>query len=942
MEITIRLNGRLSTFTTHPDEHVADLLRRQGLLSVRQDCDREGACGACSIILDGKKVNSCLLLTGQVDGREILTLEGLTKGRELHPIQQAFLAAGISQCGHCTPGMILSVYDLLSRNSHPGREEIKDSLSGNFCRCTGFEQYFGAIESLVKGAKTNEGATFRKDLRFVGKPLPKVDGPRLVKAMPSYVEDMVTTDALIIKVLGSPHAHALIRKIDTAKAEALPGVHLVVTHKNGPKIYYNTAGQGYPEPSPYDRRLVDEKMRFVGDRVAIVAAETAEIAEEAISLIEVEYEVLKPVFSPKEAAREGAPLIHDRDISIDPLPIGQDPKKNIAAHAAGGIGDVEKGFKEADIIIEREYRTSLVQCTPLETHRVFTYMENDRLVIRASTQVPWHLRRIAAKVLGIKENRIHVIKERVGGGYGAKQDIVLEDVAAWVTWHTGKPAFYKMTREEEFVASRLRHPMEFTIKVGAKKDGTLTAIDMKEIADTGAYGVHALTVPMNACSKSLPLMKCDNMHYHVTTYYTNNLIPGAYQGYGAPQGNFALQMAIAELADALDIDQVEFLRKNMVDKGYRLEILKCLGEGQEGIAQNISSCGLKECVARGAELVHWGEKVEHREPYLKSGKGAALVMQGSGLPGIDSANATVKMMGDGTFMLLIGGTDLGTGLDTMAVKVAAETLASDPGDFSLLAADTDTTPFDVGAYASSGTYFSGMAVYKAALAMKEEIFKIASEMLGCAAQDLKLDFPSIVKGPGGQVTFAEIAHKTQSGTGCGQLTATASFTTDEAPIPYGAHFAQVTVDMRTGKVTVDRYAAIQECGTPINPELALGQVYGGALKSIGHSLYEELVLDSSGKCVNPNFLDYKVPMIRDLPAEFKAELIQVDDHLGPYGAKSTSEISTNGAAVALAVAIHDATGVWLREWPFTAEKIFYALRERDAAGTAHREPMTAK
>jgi putative selenate reductase molybdopterin-binding subunit len=942
MEITIKLNGKQKTFTTHPDEHVADLLRRHGLLSLRQNCDREGTCGACSIILDGTQVNSCLLLTGQVDGREILTVEGLTKGRELHPIQEAFLAAGIVQCGHCTPGMILSVYDLLSRKSTPDRADIQDALSGNFCRCTGFEQYFGAIASLLPGAEKKKTKTFRDDLRLVGKPLPKVDGPRLVKAMPSYVEDMVAPESLIIKILGSPHAHAIIKNISTEKAEALPGVHLVVTHKNGPMIYYNTAGQGYPEPSPYDRRLVDEKVRFVGDRVAIVAAETAEIAEEALSLIEVDYEVLKPVLSPEEAAREGAPLIHKRDTSIDPLHIGQDPEKNIAAHAAGGIGDLEKGFNEADVIIERNYKSSLVQCTPLETHRVFTYMENDRLVIRASTQVPWHLRRIVAKVLGIKENRIHVIKERVGGGFGAKQDIVLEDVAAWVTWHTGKPAFFKMTREEEFITSRLRHPMEFTIRVGAKKDGTLTAIDMKETADTGAYGVHCLTVPMNACSKSLPLMKCDNMRYHVTTYYTNNLIPGAYQGYGAPQGNFALQMALAELAEALNMDQVEFLKKNMVEKGYRLEILKCLGEGQEGIAQNISSCGLKECVERGVELVQWGQKVEHKEPYLKTGKGAVLVMQGSGLPGIDSANAMVKMMGDGTFMLLIGGTDLGTGLDTMAVKVAAETLASDPGDFSLLAADTDTTPFDVGAYASSGTYFSGMAVYRASLAMKEEILKVASEVLKCPAEELKLDYPSTVMGPRGKVTFAEIAHKTQSGAGRGQLIATASFTTDEAPIPYGAHFAQVTVDTRTGKITVDRYIAIQECGTPINPELAVGQVYGGALKSIGHSLYEELLLDKSGKCLNANFLDYKVPMIRDLPGQFKAELIQVDDHLGPYGAKSTSEISTNGAAVALAVAIHNAAGIWIREWPFTAEKIFYALREKDALGTTPEEHLSAK
>ncbi len=433
----------------------------------------------------------------------------------------------------------------------------------------------------------------------------------------------------------------------------MPGVHLVVTHKNGPQVHYSSAGQGYPEPSPYDKMLVDRTVRYVGDRVAIIAAESDAIAEEAMKLIEVDYEVLPAVFTIDEAKKEGAPVIHDRDEHMDPLHIGQDPKRNQAACNIGGIGDVEKGFREADRVIEREYSTSWVQCTPLETHRCFAFIENDRLVLRASTQVPWHLRRVVATILGIKENRVHVIKERVGGGYGAKQDIVLEDIVAWVTWQTGRPSYIQMTREEEFMASRARHPMDFTIKMGAKKDGTITAIDMTVRANTGAYGVHCLTVPMNSCSKSLPLVKCDNMHFDVRAWYTNNPIAGAYQGYGAPQGSFAVQVAMAEMAAELGMDPADFIRKNMVDKGYRLEILKSLGEGREGIAQEISSCGLKECMDRGAGLIEWGAKVTHDEPHLKTGKGAVIIMQGSGLPGIDSANASMKMMGDGTFMLLM-------------------------------------------------------------------------------------------------------------------------------------------------------------------------------------------------------------------------------------------------------------------------------------------------
>lgn len=929
MEITVKLNGVKRTFQTNAGEKVVDLLRRNGILSVRPDCDHRGTCGACSIILDGRKVNSCLLLTGQIDNREILTIEGLSSGRNLHPIQKAFLSAGVVQCGQCTPGMILSVYELISKNKNPDRLAITDALSGNMCRCTGYEQFFDAIKLSLEQKPESHQPTFRKDLRVIGKPLQKVDGPRLACGKVSYVEDFVTPDTLFVKILRSPHAHAKIKSINTEKAEALPGVHLVVTHKNGPEVFFNTAGQGYPEPSPYDARLVDQKVRFVGDRVAIVAAESETIAEEAVKLIQVEYDILTPVFNAEDAARNGAPLVHERDPEMDPLHIGQVKNTNLAAQNEGGIGDLDKGFKEAEVIIEREYRTSRVQHTPLESHRCFAYIENDRLVLRASTQVPWHLRRIVAKVLGIKENKIHVIKERVGGSYGSKQDIVLEEIVSWITWQTGKPSYYRMTREEEFVSSRTRHPMSFKIKAGAKKDGKLTAVDMKLMADTGSYGPHALTVPMNACSKSLPLLKCDNMHYEVKSYYTNNPISGAYQGYGAPQGSFAIQMALAELAAEIGIDHKEFLEKNMVHKGFRLEILKCLGEGQEGIAQVISSCGLDECVKRGAELISWGKRVTNPEPYLKTGKGMAIIMQGSGLPGIDSANASIRMMADGTFMLLMGGTDLGTGLDTLATKIVAENLCIDADDISLLAADTDTTPFDVGAYASSGTYFSGMAVYKASIAMKEKILTTASDILKLDKSKLKLDYHGKITGADRELSFKEIAHCTQGGSGSGELLVTASFTTDEAPIPYGAHFAQVTVDTRTGRTVIDKYFAIQESGTPINPELALGQIYGGVLKSIGHSIYEEMIFDNKGKCLNPNFLDYKVPMIRDLPLEFKAELIEVDDTLGPFGAKSVSEISCNGASVVIASAIHDATGIWLREWPFKPEKIYNLLKLKE-------------
>lgn len=930
MKVTFTLNGAPRSVEVEGDVRVLALLQRLGIRSVRSGCDHEGTCGACSILLDGDLVCSCLLMAPQLEGRTVLTVEGLAKGRDLHPIQAAFLDAGTVQCGYCMPAQILGVKALLDKNPSPSRAQVVDALSGNYCRCTGYERLFTAVTSAAERLQGGEGkvenAEFAAERRVVGKASRRIDGEQLVRAEPSYVEDMVTADALYVRVLASPHASARIVKIDASRARALPGVALVVTHENGPSVLYGSAGQNFPEPSPYDRRLVDDRVRYVGDRVAIVAAETAAIADEALKLIDVEYAVQPAVLSIEEAAAAGAPLVHDRDPAIDPLPIGQEKGTNLAAKADGEIGNVAQGFAQADLVIEREFHCPQVHALPQEPHVVFTRMASGRLVIHAATQVPWHLRRIVAKVLDINESRIRVIKERIGGGFGHKQDIVHEEVAAWVTWQTGRPAYYRMSREEEFISARFRHEMKFRIKVGAKKDGTLTAVEQTVLANTGAYGPHCLTVPMNASSKSLPLLRCPNMKFSTRSYYTNTPIAGAYQGYGAPQGSFATQLVLAEVAAELGLDLVEYMEKIRVRAGDMLDIMKILGEGQEGIAQKVSSCGLGECLARGAELIGWGRKAPD-DGRCAEGLGVAIIQQGSGLPGIDAANATVKLNGDGTFQILMGGTDLGTGLDTVAVKIAAELLGVNQDDVSLIAADTDVTPFDVGAYASSGTYFSGSAVYRAAEAMREMILTEAAGLLKCDRSKLRIEHHGRIVGGPAELTIAKVAHHTQGGGGPGQLVAHGGFTTHEAPIPYGAHYARVRVDRRTGRVELRAFAAVQDCGTPINPDLAQGQVLGGALKAIGHSLFEEIVFDETGRMRNPNYWDYKVPMIGDVPAEFHAELVEVKDHLGPFGAKSTSEIAMNGAAPAIAAAIHDAVGVWVRTWPFTAERVLAALDE---------------
>ncbi|PIE03452.1 MAG: molybdopterin-dependent oxidoreductase Mo/Fe-S-binding subunit [Acidobacteria bacterium] len=951
MRVEFELNGIPQSVDIEPSLSLGDLLKKQGVISIRNGCDGQGSCGVCSVLIDGKTVNSCLLLAAQVHGKQVHTIEYLSHHRELSAIQSAFVDAGVVQCGYCTPSMVLATHELLQRHANPNRAQIKDALSGIFCRCTGYEQYYLAVQLAARRVRDPEFTTpvapeFRDDLRVVGKVKPKVDGPRLVRGERAFVEDRLLPGSCHLKMLRSPHAHAYITDIDVSAAEAVPGVVLVVTHKNAPDVFYNQAGQGFPEPSPYDRKLFGEKVRHVGDRVAAVVAETPEIAEKALKKINVQYEILPPVLSIEEAEADTAPLVHNSlqeyvvgepegldQSHVDPrdgkiiyqFPIHANPRKNIAASVSGGIGDIERGFELADHIFEQEYRTSQIQCTPVEPHVVYTRMEGNRLIVHASTQVPWHLRRIVARVLGIKENRIRVIKERVGGGFGAKQDIVLEEVAAYCTWVTGRPVFFRFTREEEFIASRTRHPMKIKIKLGAKKDGKLTAMKMDLKANTGPYGAHCLTVPMNGCGKSLPLFLCDHVLFNVTSYYSNIPPTGAYQGYGAPQGSFALQTAIAEFADQLGLDHLEMIEKNRVHDGSMLEILRCLGEGREGVSQAVSSCGLGPALRRGAELIQWGKREEHNDPDIQIGKGLSTVQQGSGLPGLDAANATVSLLGDGTLMLLSGGADLGTGLDTVTTKMVAEVLHVPMEDVSLLSADTDTTPYDDGAYASSGTFFSGSAAMKAAEGLKRKILETASAMLGEPLEDLFLEYPSRVVGSTGTLSFEHISRHAQSGTGRGQLSATANFTTDKAAFPYGAHFCQVAVHTKTGEITIQKYYALQDCGTPINPELALGQMYGGALKTIGHSLFEELVLDEHGKCLNPNLMEYEVPMIGDVPEDFKAELIETNDPFGPFGSKSIAEISCNGAAPAIAAAIHDAVGVWIRSWPFTAEKVLRAM-----------------
>ncbi|QPR28384.1 molybdopterin-dependent oxidoreductase Mo/Fe-S-binding subunit [Edwardsiella hoshinae] len=953
MTIRFTLNGIPRTLECQPGENVQQLLFGLGMHSVRNSDDGFGFAGSDAIIFDGVVINASLLIAAQLDGAVVRTAESLGAWNQLSPVQQAMVDVGVVQSGYNDPAAALILTELLERIPAPSRQDIDDALSGLFSRDAGYQQFYQVVELAAARMRDPQyqmevAPEFRDDLTVVGKNCPKVDAAKMVQAKPCYVEDRIAADACVIKMLRCPHPHALITHLDVSRAEALPGVVHVITHLNCPDVYYTPGGQSAPEPSPLDRRMFGKKMRHVGDRVAAVVAESEAIALEALKLIEVEYQILRPVMSIDEAMADDAPVIHDEPIvyvngapsdlevqnrgsaqrgehMIINFPIGARPHNNIAASVHGRIGDVEQGFAQADVVIERTYESTQAQQCPTEPHICYSYMDGDRLVVHASTQVPWHVRRQVARIVGMKQNKVHIIKERVGGGFGSKQDILLEEVCAWATCVTGRPVYFRYTREEEFIANTSRHVAKVKVKIGATKEGRLTAIDMDFRANTGPYGNHSLTVPSNGPALSLPLYPCDNVNFQVTTYYSNICPTGAYQGYGAPKGNFALTMALAELADQLGIDLLDIIELNRVHEGQELKILGAIGEGKMPTSvPSAASCALEPILRKGRELIAW-DAPKPADGDWRIGRGVAIIMQKSGIPDIDQANCMIKLESDGTFIVHSGGADIGTGLDTVVNKLAAEVLMCPMSEVHVISGDTDHALFDKGAYASSGTCFSGNAAKKAAENLREKILFHGAQMLGEPREDVVLVAPGIVRGKRGEVSYADIAHKAETGTGFGTLVATASYITADFAFPYGANFAEVAVNVRTGEVRLDKFYALLDCGTPVNPELALGQIYGATMRAIGHSMSEAIRYDSEGRPITRDLRTYGAPMIGDIPRDFRAFLVPSDDQVGPYGAKSISEIGVNGAAPAIATAIHDACGVWLREWHFTPEKILHAL-----------------
>jgi putative selenate reductase molybdopterin-binding subunit len=764
----------------------------------------------------------------------------------------------------------------------------------------------------------------------------KLDGEALVTGRARYVDDIRFPDLLYGGLLHSPHAHARIRRIETGAALALEGVHAVLTHRDVPRIQYTTAGQGAPEPSPKDTLVLDDKVRYIGDTVAAVAAETPELVREALAGIEVEYEILPAVLDMEQAMAPDAPRIHEV-----PAPNGiSAPERNVAAQVEVTDGDPERGFAEADVVVENRFRVGRVHASHTEPHVCITHLdENGRLVVITSTQVPFHVRRILAPLVNLPAGHIRVIKPRIGGGFGAKQEILLEPVCALLTLETGRPVRIRLSREEVFAASRTRHAQVLRCRVGAGRDGRLTATELEVLADTGAYGSHALTVQCNTGSKTLPLYttkryqpEVNNVHFKATAVYTNLPVAGAIRGYGAPQGYFALDTTLDELADRLKMDPVELRLKNLVDVGDVPALLEKLGEGREGVKQVLKSCRVRDCITRGMEAIDW--KTKRARPGdsgpVKRGVGVAVLQQGSGIPGIDMGAVTIKLNDDGSFNMLTGATDLGTGSDTILSQIAAEVLGTRADRFQVLSSDTDLTPYDTGAYASSTTYITGMAAQKAAEKVRRMILERAARMLGEEEQYLHLQ-DGLVVGRRRKLSLGEVCINALYEEDQEQIMATASHISYDCPPPFSAHFAEVAVDTETGQVRVLQYVAAVDCGTAINPQQAEGQTLGGIHMGLGYALTEQYRFDDRGRMLNPRFLDYKILSAADMPP-VKVILVESFEPTGPFGAKSVSEIPANGPAPAIANAIYHAAGIRLRQVPFTPERVLAALERVEAKG----------
>ena len=758
-----------------------------------------------------------------------------------------------------------------------------------------------------------------KKYNAINQPVRKKDSMQLLLGKPVYVEDIAPKDALAVKLLRSPHANAIVEEINVSVAKKVPGVVDIYTWEDVPKQRFAIAGQTYPEPSPYDRLILDRHVRFVGDVVAIIAAENEKAALKAMKLIKVKYKILEPVLDFHQA-KDNEILVHPEEDWLAQVPVGGDARRNLVASEISGDGDVDAVLADCDEVLEHAYHMRSFNQAMMETFRTYTELDRyGRLHVISSTQIVFHVRRILSRALGIPKSKIRVEKPRIGGGFGAKQTAVSEVYPAFVTLKTGRPAQLIFTREESQIAGSPRHEMEVRVRLGADKDGHIRGLDLYTLSNSGAYGEHGPTTVGLSGHKSIPLYTggLEAFRFGYDVVYTNTMAAGAYRGYGATQGIFALETSVNELAEKLGIDPTVIREKNMLREGMKMPAY---------YGETANACALDKCMARCKELFHWDEKYPVRD--MGNGKvraaGVAMAMQGSCISNVDVGSATVKLADDGTFNLIIGAADMGTGCDTILAQMVAECMDCSVDDVAVFGADTDASPYDSGSYASSTTYITGKAVELACAKLKTQLCGIAAGMLGCSTEEVVFENGRVKQiNTEKSVSLADISVKDQVNNDIAAV-ATASHSSPVSPPPYMVGMVEIELDKDTGEVKILDYVAVVDCGITINPALARIQTEGGIVQGIGHTLFENITYDRNGCPIESSFLQYKVPTRLDM-GHLRVEFENSYEPTGPFGAKSIGEIVINTPAPAIAHAIYRATGVWHRELPITPEKILMSM-----------------